>query len=253
VKLLSLLAVLAVSAFGQDLEKLQGTWKIVSLKTEGASVSPEIVGTMSIVISGSHFTTSGMGDTDDGTLDVDAAASPKTLAIHFTSGPEKGNTSYAIYVLDGDHWRMCLNMHGARPTEFAADRGMGNILEELQRVAVSDLEGEWSMVSGTSDGRPLPAGYVRMGKRVVSGNEMTVTFGSELYSKATFTVDRSKSPIAIDIQNSGGAYAGKLQYGIYERNGKTLKLSIAAPGRDRPADFNTSPGDGRSVVVWTLP
>ena len=58
-------------------------------------------------------------------------------------------------------------------------------------------------------------------------------------------------PIAIDVYNTAGASAGKLQYGIYELDGKLLRLSLAAAGRERPNDFSSTLGDGRTVVVWT--
>jgi uncharacterized protein (TIGR03067 family) len=250
-----MVAALAACAFGQssDAQKLQGTWNMVSLSMEGETLPASSFRGAKFVVEGNHFTSSGMGDVYAGTFEVDGARTPKAITLHFTDGPEKGNVNRGIYEVDGDHWRLCLNTRGgAAPARFAAETGTGIALEELQRAAPPDLEGEWSMVSGTFDGQPLPDGYVRMGKRVVAGNEMTVTFGGELYSKATFTVDRTKTPIAIDIQNTGGPNAGKTQYGIYERNGKTLKLSIAGPGRERPSDFTSSTGDGRTVVLWTL-
>ncbi len=250
-----ILAALAACAFGQssDAQKLQGTWNMVSLSMDGETLPASAFRGAKFVMEGYRFTSSGMGAVYAGTFEVDGAATPKAITLHFTDGPEKGNVNRGIYELDGDRLRLCLNTRGgAAPARFAAEPGTGIALEELQHAAPSDLEGEWSMVSGTFDGQPVPDGYVRMGKRVVAGNEMTVTFGGELYSKATFTVDRTKSPIAIDIQNTGGANAGKTQYGIYERTEKTLKLSVAGPGRERLSDFTSGAGDGRTVVLWTL-
>src|SRR5262249_26784495 len=100
------------------------------------------------------------------------------------------------------------------------------------------------------DGHALDNNTVTVAKRAVDGNEMTVTFGREVYSNANYAVDRSKTPIAIDIYNTQGANAGKVQYGIYELNGNTLKMCIAAAGQDRPSDFTSARGDGRTFVVW---
>lgn len=248
-------AVFAACAFAQSnhLDKLQGAWNIVSVTVDGAPLGPEELRQAKLTIAGNRFTATGMGDAYEGAIEVDSSATPKVIRLHFTAGPEKGNTNEGIFEFDGDRWRLCLNMRGGpRPAKFASEPGTGLALEVLERAAVSDLEGEWHMESGTFDGQPVPAAYAHMGKRVVAGNEMTVTFGSELYSKATFTVDRGKSPAAIDIQNTAGANAGKTQLGIYERSGNTLKLSLAAPGQERPGDFGTTPGDGRTVVLWTL-
>jgi uncharacterized protein (TIGR03067 family) len=57
--------------------------------------------------------------------------------------------------------------------------------------------------------------------------------------------------MAIDYYNTEGSNAGKMQPGIYELNGKTLKFCFAAPGRERPGDFASTPGDGRTFTVWT--
>jgi hypothetical protein len=37
--------------------------------------------------------------------------------------------------------------------------------------------------------------------------------------------------------------------GIYAVEGDVLRYSVAPPGRDRPADFTSTRGDGRTVVV----
>ena len=257
----------------QDIERLQGTWKIVSLEMDGKTISGAALGGAQLTIQDDHFTSTGMGAVYEGTMEVDTTASPKAFNLKFTTGPEKGNTNFGIYELDGEKWRICLNTRGTtRPQRFAAEPGTGIAVEVLQRGAAAaeapadqfrlenvhfepapELAGEWSMVSGAFDGHPLDKNFVRMGKRVVKGSEMTVTFGREVYSKAKYTVDRSKTPVAIDIYNTEGANAGKLQYGIYEVNGNMLKLSLAAAGRGRPRDFTSTPGDGRTVVVWTLP
>ena len=167
---------------------------------------------------------------------------------------EKGNTNFGIYELEGEKWRLCLNTRGAtRPAKFAAEAGSGIVVEVLERglpaalekskspepfdfgnmilEAAPELRGEWSMVSGMFEGYPLDRNFVRLGKRVVEGNEMSVTFGRELYSKARYHTDRSKTPIAIDVYNTAGGSAGKMQYGIYELDGRILRLSIAAAGR----------------------
>ena len=65
---------------------------------------------------------------------MDATAIPKAVNLNFTTGPEKGNTNFGIYELDGDNWRICLNTRGTtRPRTFAAEAGTGIALEVLKR------------------------------------------------------------------------------------------------------------------------
>ena len=61
---------------------------------------------------------------DKGTIKLDDSATPKTLDITGTEGPNKGKTFLCIYELkhdttSGDTWRICYDLSGkARPTEF---------------------------------------------------------------------------------------------------------------------------------------
>jgi uncharacterized protein (TIGR03067 family) len=116
----------------KDIDKLQGTWNIVSLEMEGRAI-PGVIG--SISLAGDRFTTSGMGAAYEGTATFDESKSPREFNLNFETGPEKGNTSLGIYELDGDTWRICLSTRGTtRPAKFAAEPGTGFALEVLNRV-----------------------------------------------------------------------------------------------------------------------
>jgi len=112
------------------------------------------------------------------------------------------------------------------------------------------LQGEWSMVNGGGGGQIVKGAAMGSSKRVCKGDETTVIVGSQLLMKAKFTLDPSTKPKSIDYQVTGGPNAGKSQLGIYELEGDTVKFCFAAPGKARPADFTTSPGDGRTSSVW---
>ena len=70
--------------------------------------------------------------------------------------------------------------------------------------------------------------------------------GGQVIVKARFTVDRLQSPMHIDYLLAGN----QLQHGIYELEGKRLKVIFSAPGKPRPEDFSTAPGDGRTLTAW---
>ena len=113
---------------------------------------------------------------------------------------------------------------------------------------LAQLQGEWSMVSGSADGQPMPESMRKQMKRVFKGDELTVTMGDRVYLKAKITVDPSKKPKAMDYKMTEGVTEGEKQLGIYEIDRDTFKSSFAKPGADRPTDF--TPGPGRTVSVW---
>ncbi len=64
------------------------------------------------------------------------------------------------------------------------------------------------------------------------------------------TLDPSKQPKSIDYAVTAGPNQGKKQFGIYELAGATVKFCFSAAGKERPADFTTKSGDGRTSSVW---
>ncbi len=245
-----------------ELARLQGTWKIVALELEGRSMPESGFTESSIVIQGNRFTTISMGATYGGTLKVDDARSPKTLDLSFKAGPEKGNTSLAIYELDGDTFKLCLTVTGkTRPTAFATKPGSGHAFEVLKRRTAKSaretlleeialLQGEWSLVSGVRDGDELPAELVKTGKRLVKGNETTVLFGNEVFLKAAFSLAPTASPKTIDYIVTAGESRGQTQLGVYALLGDTVTYCLAPPGRPRPEALAIKPGTGGVLTVW---
>jgi uncharacterized protein (TIGR03067 family) len=121
---------------------------------------------------------------------------------------------------------------------------------EATRKDMAQLQGEWSMVSGSADGQPMPDEMRKLMKRVCKGDEATVTMGAQVYLKAKITIDPSKKPKTIDYQMTDGVTKGKTQLGIYELDGDTFKSCFSAPVDPRPTDFTSKPGDRRTLSVW---
>ena len=112
------------------------------------------------------------------------------------------------------------------------------------------LQGEWSMVSGSADGQSMPDETRKQMKRVCKGDETTTTMAGQVYLKAKITLDPSKKPKTIDYQMTDGFTKGKTQLGIYEVEGDMFKSCFGKPGAERPTDFTSKPGDGRTLSVW---
>jgi len=257
----------------RETKTLQGAWTITSLEVDGHKI--EGPSSAQVIVNGDRFSTQSMGAAYEGRLELDTAQSPKHFNLVFTEGPEKGNTNRGIYELSGDTWRICLNMAGGpRPTRFATTPGSGLALETLQRSATvqpagkpdraaktelpaapdgdpaPELAGEWSMASCVMDGRPLEAEYLPMGKRAASATEVTVTMGPQIMVRAGYRVDRAPSPPHMNYILWHGPHKGKLQRGLYRFEDGVLTTCMGRPDGDRPADFNTAAGDGRTLTVW---
>jgi uncharacterized protein (TIGR03067 family) len=121
---------------------------------------------------------------------------------------------------------------------------------EAVKKDLAQLQGEWTMVSGSADGQPMPDEMLKEMKRVCKGDETTTTMNGQIFIKAKITLDPSKKPKTIDYQMIEGFTKGKTQLGIYEVDGDTFKSCFGAAGTDRPKDFTSNPGARRTLSVW---
>lgn len=112
------------------------------------------------------------------------------------------------------------------------------------------LQGEWSMVSGSADGQPMPDNLRTQMKRICKGDETSVTMDGQPFFRAKISLDPTKKPKTIDYAVTEGSNKGKTQLGIYELDGDTLKSCFAAPGAERPTDFTGKEGEHRTVSIW---
>jgi uncharacterized protein (TIGR03067 family) len=248
------------------LDRLQGTWNIVSLEMDGQKMPG---GDGRIAVKGKQFTTLGMGAAYEGTLTVHEKTAPKGFDLHFAEGPEKGNTALGIYQLEGDRWKICLTTRGGdRPAEFAAPTGTGIALETLERASESgqpatkdttrtatlppgddapEIAGDWTPLSLVRNGTAFPQEVLKAGKRIATPNHVTVKFGPDVAVDAKYVVDRSRTPMTMDYLLK----SGNLQHGIWMLENNQLTTCFGAPGAARPAEFVSAPGDGRTLAVWT--
>jgi len=254
----------------QDLDLLQGAWTVTTLEMDGQQVPSEMLGGARIIVQGNRFSSTGMGATYEGTLELDASVVPRQIDMKFAAGPEKGNMNPGIYEVQGNTLKLCLATRGdARPSSFASAAGSGVAFETLTRESVFDpnkapqspeavpataganeLDGEWDLVSAVMDGKPMDNSMVKWVIRVSRGNQTTVYAGPQVMLKVEFTIDASTRPKAIDYVGLAGPNKGKAQKGIYEFEDGLLKMCVAAPDSVRPTAFRSVPGDGGTFTVW---
>jgi uncharacterized protein (TIGR03067 family) len=118
-----------------DAEKLQGTWKLVTIENNGKT-GPAPANTQ-ILFQGKKFIIKN-GDKVrvESTFTLDPAKKPKTIDFQISKGPGRDKTLYGIYDLDGDKLKLCLNegQRGGRPTEFATPPNTRVSLVVMERV-----------------------------------------------------------------------------------------------------------------------
>lgn len=121
--------------------------------------------------------------------------------------------------------------------------------DDAAKGDLKKLQGTWMLVSMEIDGKTAPAEQTKHVKSVVEGNKVTVSFKDEVKAAATFTVDASKKPKAMDATAIMGPNKGKTSLAIYDIDGDTFKI-CSSEGKKRPTEFAAKEGSGISLMVW---
>jgi uncharacterized protein (TIGR03067 family) len=119
----------------KDLERLQGTWIVVSMEREGEAMPKEEIEGRNCVYDKDAFTLKA-GDQARrfGLVTLDPSRKPKAINTWDLNGPYTDATVPGIYELEGDTLKLCFSRPGAsRPTEFSTKSGGGLILVVYQR------------------------------------------------------------------------------------------------------------------------
>jgi uncharacterized protein (TIGR03067 family) len=118
-----------------DQAKLQGRWRITELEVAGNSVPAAAFAGAEVRLADDVFESRGMGAVYRGRISFGSDGDRKTFQLAFFEGPEKGNVNHALYELDGDSWRICLDMKGGpAPASMESSATNGYALETLTRI-----------------------------------------------------------------------------------------------------------------------
>jgi uncharacterized protein (TIGR03067 family) len=116
---------------------------------------------------------------------------------------------------------------------------------EEVRKDLDALKGTWTITKLERDGEEL----------LPVGVRLEAQFGeSELSSpniKASYKLDPSRTPKAIDLSYTEGPAAGQTVKGIYKLEGDTLAICRPLPATDeRPKEFSAAAGSGRMLLLF---
>ena len=118
---------------------------------------------------------------------------------------------------------------------------------DAAKKELDELQGEWTLVSATRDGKDMPAERVKGYKNTVKGDKFSITSEGKTVEEGSMKLDPSKKPKEVEFILAEGK---KTALGIYELTGDTYKLCYAPPGKDRPKEFSAKEGTGYTLSVW---
>lgn len=116
----------------------------------------------------------------------------------------------------------------------------GIVAQDVKATDTKQLQGTWVIAS--INGQPMPEGAPPM-TLTFAGDKYHQTVGGNVNERGSIKVDASKKPMTIDLLIAEGDDAGKIQLGIFEVTGDTLRANLDTPGAgQRPTDFTVKDG-----------
>jgi uncharacterized protein (TIGR03067 family) len=126
--------------------------------------------------------------------------------------------------------------------------GIGTTAPAGDKEGSKLLNGTWQVVSQWTNGKEDTIPKEGGDMVTISDGKHTIKEVDKAVCKGTFTLDSTKTPIAIDRTMSEGDDKGKTALGIYKLTGDEVKFVWSRAGEtDRPAGL-----DAKSYRVTTL-
>jgi uncharacterized protein (TIGR03067 family) len=116
--------------------------------------------------------------------------------------------------------------------------------------ATNHLQGTWSCVSATIDGRTLPPETTAVLRLTLTADRYKTEKAGEVLFDSTYTLKTSTDPKQINMVGTEGELTGKEAQGIYAVEGDVLRICYRMPGLGRPRAFESTAGSKSHYVVW---
>ncbi len=122
--------------------------------------------------------------------------------------------------------------------------------EEPARDDHDRLQGTWTGILLERDGRVVYEGE-EAGKARVSFLGNSVTFeDTDATLVGTFRLDPTRAPKTFDLTVAEEGKPVTYPAGVYQLNDDTFRLCFGFPATERPSEFDTYPGSGRTLFVY---
>ena len=135
---------------------------------------------------------------------------------------------------------------GVRSQAADGDANGEAVAKDLQA-----FKGTWRLSSKEEDGKKFSEEEIKdiIGTGDGLGN-FSVRRGDKVIGEATVKLDPTKKPKRIDVSFTEGKHKGQTLLGIYEIEDDAFRVCIARPGDERPTEFSTKAGSGRTLIVY---
>jgi uncharacterized protein (TIGR03067 family) len=119
----------------KDMDEIQGTWKLIALEADGHQAPAEIVATMKLGFKEDRLTfIPGEPSFTNYKFKLDPTTKPASITLIHADGTHQGEAEMGIYLLDGDHLKICVGSVDQAPKEFTTRAKSGQGIYSLERM-----------------------------------------------------------------------------------------------------------------------
>lgn len=112
------------------------------------------------------------------------------------------------------------------------------------------LQGAWKVTASESKGEKVPADDLKDLALIFRGDAIHIREGGKSAENFAFTLDPTKKIKEIDLTLKVGSQKGRVDRGIYQLDGDTLRICIQSnKDAPRPSEFRSPAGSDLWLVV----